>query len=116
MMGCAACPTLYAQHWTKVLTCIIGPYIASAFAPRYFIICRLNSTVSIPIATSMKKVEKPVTDISRSFVKSPSVRTSRSVFLRLAKCVSMTAKDIPEPIAVASPAPYIPISQVNTKK
>ena len=25
IIGCDACPTLYAQHWTKVLTFTIGP-------------------------------------------------------------------------------------------
>lgn len=35
-------------------------------APRYFIICRLNNMVRIPIATSIKKVEKPVTSISQN--------------------------------------------------
>ena len=68
------------------------------------------------MATSTKKEEKPVTVISRSFRPSPSGRTSRKVFFRLKKWVSITAKDTAEPMAVASPAPKMPMSQVNTKK
>ena len=43
-------------------------------------------------------------------------RTRRSVHLREKKCVSMTKNVIAAPIAVARPAPKMPISQVNTKK
>ena len=44
---------------------IIG---GKALAPRYFIIFRLNNMVRIPIATSIKKVEKPVTSISQNCI------------------------------------------------
>ncbi len=57
------------------------------------------------MATSMKKVEKPVTEISWNFRKPCSTLTRRRVFLRLKKWVSMTTKEMAEPMAVASPAP-----------
>lgn len=79
-------------------------------------ICRLNSTVRIPIATSTKKEEKPVTVISRGFRPSPSGRAERGVFFRLKKWVRVTAKDTAEPMAVAGPEPKMPMPQVNTKK
>ena len=42
--------------------------------------------------------------------------TNFNVFFLLIKCVSITRTDIEAPIAVASPAPLSPISNVNTKK
>ena len=104
-MGCAACPTLYAQHCTKVLTLMMGPYTASALPPRYRMICRLNSTVRMPIATSMKKEEKPDTVISHSLRGRRSTRTRRRVFRRRRKWDSSTSSDTTEPMAVARPAP-----------
>ena len=79
-------------------------------------IWRLKSTVSIPIAISMKKVEKPVTVIFRSFMNRFRGRTSRSVFLFEKKWPSIAARVSAAPIAVASPAPMMPISMVKTKK
>ena len=43
-------------------------------------------------------------------------RTGRSVQRREKKWDSITVKVMPEPMAVASPAPNTPMSQVNTKK
>ena len=64
----------------------------------------------------MKKVENPVTEISRNFRNRLAGRTSRRVFFFLKKCESMTMMEITVPIAVASPAPNAPMSQVKTKK
>lgn len=116
MIGWAACPTLYAQHCTKELIFTIIPYTASASVPRYFTICLLNRIVRIPIATSIKNVEKPVTQISLSLPKSFSGFTRRRVFFFVKKWESITIKVIPDPMAVASPAPNAPISHVKTKK
>lgn len=57
------------------------------------------------MATSIKKVEKPVTVISQSLPKSRSTRTRRRVFRRRRKWVSLTRKEMAEPMAVARPAP-----------
>lgn len=92
------------------------PYTASASVPEYLIIWRLKSTVSIPIAASIKKVEKPVTNILRSFAVSFTGFTSRSVLFFDKKWQSIAAKVSAAPIAVASPAPMMPILQVKTKK
>ena len=53
---------------------------------------------------------------ARNFRNSLSGRTSRRVFFFRKKWVSMTMMEITVPMAVASPAPMAPISQVNTKK
>ena len=92
------------------------PYTASAFVPRYFTICLLNRIVRIPIATSIKNVENPVTVISCSLQSSLSGLVRRSVFFLEKKWDSITKKVRADPIAVASPAPKAPMSQVNTKK
>ena len=65
----------------------------------------MKSIVRIPMATSMKKVEKPVTVISLNFLGSCAGFTSFSVFFFMKKCVIMTMKVMAEPIAVARPAP-----------
>ena len=115
-MGWAAWPTLYAQHWTMVLTFTITPYTASASVPSPCRIWRLNSMVRMPMAMSRKNVEKPVVRICRSLVPAFRKRTGRSVQRREKKWDSITVKVMPEPMAVASPAPNTPMSQVNTKK
>ena len=79
-MGWAAWPTLYAQHWTMVLTFTITPYTASASVPSPCRIWRLNSMVRMPMAMSMKKVEKPVTRMARSFWGRRLGHRKRSVF------------------------------------
>lgn len=63
----------------------------------------------------MKNVEKPVTRICWVWSSIRFGRTSRSVQRREKKCVSITQKEMPAPIAVAKPAPKMPISQANTK-
>ena len=68
------------------------------------------------MAMSMKKVENPVTRISRNFRNRLNGRTSRRVFFFLKKWENMTRIEITVPMAVASPAPMAPISQVKTKK
>lgn len=70
----------------------------------------------MPIATSIKNVENPVTPISRSWRIGCAGRRSRSVFRRVKKCESITTNEIPAPTAVARPAPNIPMSSVNTQK
>ena len=70
----------------------------------------------MPIAMSMKKVEKPVTRMARSFWGRRLGHRKRSVFLGDRKWVRATKREITEPIAVASPAPKIPISSAKTKK
>ena len=70
----------------------------------------------MPIATSMKKVENPVTEISFSILNRPVGFTKCSVFRFVKKCDSITINVMAEPMAVASPAPYAPISHVKTKK
>ena len=72
--------------------------------------------VRIPMATSMKKVENPVTQILLSLSPSRAGRTSRRVFSFVKKWASSTTKVMADPTAVANPAPYAPISQTNTKK
>ena len=63
-----------------------------------------------------KKVENPVTEISFSWCRRfPGFCRARVFFLDQ-KWDSMTRNVIPEPMAVASPAPKAPISQANTKK
>ena len=79
-------------------------------------IWRLNRMVSIPMATSMKKVENPVTRISFNLPKRRSGLTRRSVFFFMKKWDSMARKLMVDPMAVASPAPYAPMSHTNTKK
>ena len=64
----------------------------------------------------MKNVEKPVTAISLSLKKNRVGLRRVSVFFFEKKCVSITRKVRAEPIAVARPAPYTPMSSVNTKK
>ena len=64
---------------------MIGPYIDKASLPKYFIICLLNKMVKIPIATSIKKVEKPVMVISFIFLNNSDTLTSFKVFLSLLK-------------------------------
>lgn len=68
-------------------------------------IWRLKSAVRIPIAMSIKKLEKPVTAIFHSLRASLFGFTRRSVFFLLAKCVSITRNDTAESSAVARPAP-----------
>ena len=68
------------------------------------------------MAMSIKNVENPVTEISRTLCKMPVGRTSRNVFFFVRKCDAITRIEITVPMAVASPAPKAPISQVNTKK
>ena len=114
-MGWAACPTLYAQHWTKVDTLTMTPYTARASVPRYAMIWRLNNIVSIPMATSDRKVENPLTSTWRSLVQGWLGRTSRRVFRLEKKWVSMTTKVMAAPMAVAKPAPRIPMSMGKTK-
>ena len=70
----------------------------------------------MPIAISMKKVEKPVTEISRNLWSRLVGWTSRRVFFFVKKWESMTRMEMTVPMAVASPAPNAPISQVKTKK
>ena len=53
----------------------------------------------------MKKVEKPVTDISFNLEKILAGFWKASVFFFDQKWDSMTKNEMPEPIAVASPAP-----------
>ena len=67
------------------------------------------------MATSTKKLEKPVTEISPSFLKRFCTGTSRSVHFLLKKCVHMTSMDTTAPIAVARPAPNTPRSSANTQ-
>lgn len=69
----------------------------------------------MPIATSIKKDEKPITLILDSLRKKDVVLTRRSVLVRLKKCVSITQKDTTESKAVARLAPYNPMLQGNTK-
>ncbi len=72
--------------------------------------------VRIPIATSMKNVEKPVTLIVFNIENNFAGFTSLSVFFLLPKWVSIIINEKTEPIAVASPAPIIPIFKIKTKK
>ena len=68
------------------------------------------------MAMSMKKVENPVTQISRYLRRSRVGRTRRRVLRLRTKWVSMTRMEITVPMAVARPAPKAPMSQVKTKK
>ena len=81
------------------------PYTARAFVPNQTMIWRLKRMVSMPMATSMKKVGNPVTAIFFNLQRSLSGRASRRVFFFLQKCDSMARKLMAEPMAVASPAP-----------
>lgn len=74
--GLGGWPTLYAQHWTMVLTFTITPYTASASVPSPCRIWRLNSMVRMPMAMSRKNVEKPVVRICRSLVPAFRKRTA----------------------------------------
>ncbi|CCX58610.1 unknown [Blautia hydrogenotrophica CAG:147] len=67
------------------------------------------------MATSMKKVEKPVMTIFRILSNALNGRTSARVFLLVKKWVSITRNVITDPIAVARPAPKIPMSSTKTK-
>lgn len=67
------------------------------------------------MATSTKKLEKPVTAISPSFLKSFCTGTRCSVHFLEKKCEHMTASEITAPVAVASPAPNTPRSSTNTQ-
>ena len=78
-------------------------------------IWRLKSTVRMPMATSTKKLEKPVTAISPSFLKSFCTGTRCSVHFLEKKCEHMTASEITAPVAVESPAPNTPRSSTNTQ-
>ena len=71
--------------------------------------------VRIPIATSIKKVEKPVTLMDFSMENSFVGLSSRRVFLLPKKCVSIMSRENTEPITVARPAPITPISNAKTK-
>ena len=71
--------------------------------------------VRMPIATSIKKDEKPIPEILANLRKNEFVLTRRSVLVCLKKCVSITQNDTTEPSAVAKPAPNSPMLQGNTK-
>ena len=68
------------------------------------------------MATSIKKVEKPVTMILRHFPQNRLGLTSLIVFFFVKKCEIIPAKVMPAPAAVASPAPMIPMPNTNTNK
>ena len=72
--------------------------------------------VRIPMATLIKKVEKPVVPMTRSFAGGWVGFSRWSVFFFLKKCVSIMRSEKTEPMAVAMPAPMMPMSSVNTKK
>ena len=62
----------------------------------------------MPMATSMKKVENPVVQISPICFQRRDGLTRRRVFFLEKKWVIITTKVMAEPMAVASPAPKIP--------
>ena len=72
--------------------------------------------VRIPMATSIKKVEKPVVPMTRSFAGSWVGFSRWSVFFFWKKCVSIMRSEKTEPMAAVMPAPMMPMSNVNTKK
>ena len=84
--------------------------------PRYFIVWLLRNIVSTPIATSIINDEKPLTVILPKRRNISFENCRRRVLLFLKKWVSITSVDMPAPIAVAIPAPRMPISSVNTQK
>lgn len=68
------------------------------------------------MATSIKKVENPVIPIAFNIESNRCGFTNFIVFFLLRKCVSMINNENTEPIAVARPAPIIPMFKTNTKK
>ena len=68
------------------------------------------------MATSMKNVEKPVVPIAHSFTSSWVGFSRCKVFFFLKNCVNMIIRENTDPIDVATPAPIMPLSSVNTKK
>ena len=69
----------------------------------------------MPIAISIKNVENPVTQIFLNLRKICVGFTRYNVFDFDKKCNNMMKHEITDPIAVANPAPKIPISKRKTK-
>ena len=68
------------------------------------------------MAISIMKLEKPFAAILPNISGRRGTATKRIVFIGERKCVSIMNSDMQIPIAVASPAPKMPMSSVKTKK
>ena len=68
------------------------------------------------MAISIMKLEKPFAAILPNISGRRGTLTKCIVFMGERKCVSIMNTDMQTPIAVASPAPKMPMSSVKTKK
>lgn len=115
-MGWAAWPTLYAQHWDH------GAHVHDHTVHGQCV--RAQSLQDLAVEQHGQDAHG---DVEKERGKAGgqnlpqlgsgiSEADGRSVQRREKKWDSITVKVMPEPMAVASPAPNTPMSQVNTKK